>query len=564
MASAPESSGFNFEISLSVLNHLGRNLYRNFVTVLGEAISNAWDADATNVWINIEKDEGKFVIKDDGVGMSDKDFQERFLRIGYSKRKETGPTSGRNRPFIGAKGIGKLALLSCAQRISVFTKLKGQDYVGGVIDNRGLDAAIKEDLEPGQYALEKLDFSLAEGLTQGHEHGTIIVFEGAKDVLTSSEEQIRKLLAMSFRFSIIDEQFTIHVNGDPVSVEDLKNLADATQFVWVINNYEDEFTKRLTKLKKEPQNLPTELPLRGFIATVTLPRDLKIRGTDERATVDLFANGRLREKDVLRHIPTQRVVESYMYGQLHYDLLDQKGDDPFTSSREGIVHGDPDFQKLLDYLSGPVRRQIIEDEWDRFRRELGEDGDEDNPAVPKKERRAASLYAVTVEEFRPEGGAPEAKEVARWLNALRPDAAFNLASYADCFLAENLVRKFIRSYGVPISDEIKTKAGRYVGQENHNKEKANISFDIRQDKDEVCYLDMSQLAETAEGAKPNKQQQSLWNDAINYKPARDAVGHTALLTTTTKTHLNLTFQNIRGRVKTLLSKLGDDDSSKPV
>lgn len=33
---------FKFEMSLSVLNHLGRNLYRNFITVLGEAISNAW------------------------------------------------------------------------------------------------------------------------------------------------------------------------------------------------------------------------------------------------------------------------------------------------------------------------------------------------------------------------------------------------------------------------------------------------------------------------------------------------------------------------------------------
>ena len=27
-----------FNISLSVLNHLGRNLYRNVITVLGEAI----------------------------------------------------------------------------------------------------------------------------------------------------------------------------------------------------------------------------------------------------------------------------------------------------------------------------------------------------------------------------------------------------------------------------------------------------------------------------------------------------------------------------------------------
>src|SRR5436190_11642621 len=85
---ANESKKFSFEISLSVLNHLGRNLYRNFITVLGEAISNSWDADATDVWIIVDRDAGKFVIKDDGVGMSADEFQTKFLKIGYSKRKE--------------------------------------------------------------------------------------------------------------------------------------------------------------------------------------------------------------------------------------------------------------------------------------------------------------------------------------------------------------------------------------------------------------------------------------------------------------------------------------------
>ena len=63
-------SDFQFAISLSVLNHLGRNLYRNFITVLGEAISNSWDADAKNVWIDIDKDNSVFSIKDDGDGMT--------------------------------------------------------------------------------------------------------------------------------------------------------------------------------------------------------------------------------------------------------------------------------------------------------------------------------------------------------------------------------------------------------------------------------------------------------------------------------------------------------------
>ena len=61
---------FAFEISLSVLNHLGRSLYRSFATVLGEAISNSWDADAKKVEIFVQRDQNSFFIKDDGVGMT--------------------------------------------------------------------------------------------------------------------------------------------------------------------------------------------------------------------------------------------------------------------------------------------------------------------------------------------------------------------------------------------------------------------------------------------------------------------------------------------------------------
>ena len=140
MAIEHDDTQYQFTISLSVLNHLGRNLYRNFVTVLGEAISNSWDADSKNVWIDIDRENDRFIISDDGVGMTAEDFENRFLKIGYSKRKEGGEKSGGGRPFIGAKGIGKLALLSCADRISVFTHTSKTVYTGGVIDNSNLDS----------------------------------------------------------------------------------------------------------------------------------------------------------------------------------------------------------------------------------------------------------------------------------------------------------------------------------------------------------------------------------------------------------------------------------------
>ena len=79
-------SNFHFDISLSILNHLWRNLYRNFITVIWEAISNSWDADANNVYIYI--DDNSLTVLDDGKWMNDKEFQDRFLNIWYSKRDE--------------------------------------------------------------------------------------------------------------------------------------------------------------------------------------------------------------------------------------------------------------------------------------------------------------------------------------------------------------------------------------------------------------------------------------------------------------------------------------------
>src|SRR2546427_504151 len=121
---------FTFEISLSVLNHLGRSLYRSFATVLGEAVSNSWDADAKNVQIYVSRNRRNFFIRDDGIGMTPDDFQNKFLKIGYSKRKDGTKSSPAGRPFIGRKGIGKLALLSCANKITVISKVKDADWVG--------------------------------------------------------------------------------------------------------------------------------------------------------------------------------------------------------------------------------------------------------------------------------------------------------------------------------------------------------------------------------------------------------------------------------------------------
>lgn len=554
---------FNFEISLSVLNHLGRNLYRNFITVLGEAISNSWDADANNVWIQIDKEKGEFSIKDDGIGMSAEDFQGKFLKIGYSKRAKGKIQTRKKRPFIGAKGIGKLALLSCARRISIFSKKRNEKYVGGVIDNTGLDRAIKRDLAPDKYELEDLDLNLVDGLTSAHAKGTIIYFEEAKEQIRNSIAHIKKMIALNFHFSLIDEDFSIHVNGETVTFDDLNDLTEATEFAWIYNGRNDDFISRLTNLKSEKINKTTALDINGFIASVEKPRHLKITGTDERASIDLFVNGRLREKDILRHIPTQRVIESYIYGQIHFDTMDGLGTDPFTSSREGVIEDDRNFQELLNYLKKVAIPDIF-DSWDKLRLDRGEEGDADNSRKSRKDRKARDLYSATREEYKPDKDSPVKDLVDKWLDGLRDDAEFNLSSYADCFLSENLVRKYIVNKKISLNPGVEKESMQWRKREADKKGKANLSFDIRKEDDDLSYLGMDALAITVEGKKDNSGEQSLWDDAVAYAPVRNVVGHTGLLTDNGKMHLRLKYENIKARLKTLILKnaKGKDPKNK--
>ena len=543
---------FSFKISLSVLNHLGRNLYRSFATVLGEAISNAWDADAKNVYIYIAKKKSSFIIKDDGMGMSADDFQDKFLKIGYSKRK-AGKTSPKGRPYIGRKGIGKLALLSCAEKITVISREKCGPYIGGVIDNVGLDHAIKDDLTPSEYLLGKWNQHFFDKYTKGHDRGTIIYFENIHEGIKKSLDFLKKVIALYFRFSLLDHSFRIFINDEQITHENLDDLAEKTEFLWEINKLEDPYIKRLkTKFSpKENRVLDVKGNIKGFIASVEKPRYLKILTTDDKVGVDLFVNGRLRERDILRHIPTARVVESYLYGQIHFDDLDDK-DDRFTTSREGVVADDPKFEKLLDILSKKIMNKILAD-WDTWRIKHREEGDSENSRISPQERKAGELYNAVSDEYALPKDSKNKKQVDGWVNALGDDAKYNFASYAECFISENLIREYIQERKILLTKEAEAQVLELQKRETDNKNKGNISIDLRKKSTKLSYLSMDGLANMVDKKDPAKEA-CLSRDAMEYKPIRDALAHTALLTDKAKQKLTSVYFNIKGRVKTLLSK----------
>jgi Histidine kinase-, DNA gyrase B-, and HSP90-like ATPase len=550
-----DNKKFTFEISLSVLDHLGRHLYRSFATVLGEAISNAWDADASNVWIYVDRNRNDFWIKDDGIGMTADDFQRKFLKIGYSKRKEGEIRSRKGRPFIGRKGIGKLALLSCAERISVISKTKSGDYVGGVIDNAKLDEAITDDLTPQEYPLAQVNMTAFAKYKAGHRQGTIIRFEHLKDGVKRSFDFLSKIIALYFRFSLLDGSFKIFLNDEQITHEHLRSLVESTEFLWKIGDGNDPYVEALKKaFSQEPKKHKVKnvsLPgISGFIASVETPRQLKIMTTDERVGVDLFVNGRLRERDILKHIPTARLVENYLYGQIHFNGLDDDTD-RFTSSREGIVADDPKYQSFLDKFKKPLS-QIVND-WDMWRIMNRRDGDPENASMSKTERASAGLYNAVAKDYEPPRGTKGADKVDGWVDDLSSDARFNFESYAECFISENLVRKYIGDKSVPLSPEAKVEAKKWRDKEIDIKNKGNVSIKIRRAGGDLSYLSMDDLANLVD-KKDKIKEASLSRDAAEFKPIRDAVAHTALLTDEAKKKLTTVRENIKARVKTLLSE----------
>lgn len=542
------SNDFSFEISLSVLNHLGRNLYRSFVTVIGEAISNSWDADAKNVWIYIDKTKNRFIIKDDGEGMDANDFQNKFLKIGYSKRKEGKSNSALGRPFIGRKGIGKLALLSCAKTITVLSKAIGKDYIGGVIDNSALDKAITDDLTPQQYQLGYPNKTRLRQHTNGHSKGTIICFEGINGGIKNSLDILKKVVALYFRFSIIDKSFNIYVDREKITYKHLKDLAEKTEFVWNINNLNDPYIHEYLKNLKASKKITMTGQVRGFIASVEKPRNLSIMTTEERIGVDLFVNGRLREKSLLRHIPTARLTESYLYGQIHLDDLDDKID-RFTSDREGVVADDPKYQAFLSHFRETILKII--NQWDKLRLDYKEPGDVENDRLTRKERSSRDLFNVVSREYTSPPGVKNNEKVGTWVNELANDAQFNFSSYAECFVSENLIRKYINEKNIPFSPEAKKVIDDWKKKETDYKNKGNISIDIRRNGTDASYLSMNDLAYLVDKKDYNKEA-CLARDANEYKPIRDALAHTALLTNVAKSKLTSVYENIKGRINKLL------------
>lgn len=112
-----------FTVDSRLLRELGERLVGRPHIALAELVKNSYDADASQVVVNFLPD--RIEVLDDGHGMSPKDFEDKWLRIGSTHKEREAYSPRLHRPLTGSKGVGRLAVQLLANRLEIRSIAEG-------------------------------------------------------------------------------------------------------------------------------------------------------------------------------------------------------------------------------------------------------------------------------------------------------------------------------------------------------------------------------------------------------------------------------------------------------
>jgi len=416
-----------------LVRHLGLQMYAGFVPAIAELVANAWDADATEVSVELPlgeaiTDGSTVTVTDDGSGMTFDDVNDAYLVLGRDRRAATGsPYTAGGRRVMGRKGIGKLAGFGIAHVMTIDTVRDGRltsfrlDYNGIITEAHG---QFVEDYHPDVLADRPVE---ADDALQ---KGTRVTLSRLQVRRQINEEQFTR--SMSRRFSIFGDQFAVSVNDD--------RLAEAADAV--------DFQFRFPEAGWNADDVEGFGPVRWWVGFAEKP----IPHEDARG-ISVVANGKLVQRpfffDLSGGMQGQHGLQ-YMAGEVIADGLDEARD-LIATDRATVLWEDPTAQALLSWGQDKVKTLLRD--WSRGRKRANQERME--AAVPELgtldrlperarvelTRAVEALYKVdTIDEER-------LQELVRFLVQAYDNEHFmtlvrELAS-ADANDAEELVRLFI-------------------------------------------------------------------------------------------------------------------------
>lgn len=352
-----------------VIEHLGIDMYQSPVAAIAELVSNAWDAEATKVDIELPtalNENAEVVIRDNGDGMTFSECQERFLKVGYNRRKVDGNSVTRTgRPVMGRKGIGKFAGFGIARVIEIATtsvetgertvflldvnKLLGNSTNDDYVDETPMDVAVLE--------------SSGSDESRRSSHGTVIRLKGLTFKKTPNSADFSKSMARRFLLLQRAEGFSVTVNGE--------RLPDPEDVEKIEFDFPSDYAYGA---------LPSGLTMDGKWGVEKLSNGATIRwrfifykdpiAQDDLAGISIFSHGKLAQRPFYFQLGggiggQQGLV--YLSGSVEADFVDDQAKDLISTERQRINWDHDDTIPLLEW--GRTRTRELLRRWQTARAE---------------------------------------------------------------------------------------------------------------------------------------------------------------------------------------------------
>ena len=329
----------------ALVEQLGAQLYPSATATVAELISNAWDADARNVWVTISfgaswSPEGEIVVLDDGHGMTREQAQKQYLEVGRKRRIQDGGVTPKGRKVHGRKGIGKLAAFGTAEILDCHTVREGQALSFRLAYDTIRKSPAGEDCEVEELTNQE---PLCSPDNSTLSNGTRIRLSRLRLKRAISEDRFMK--SMSRRFAIDQAEMRVFINGRQLERFDME-----LKYRFPKDGVPARYSVEVGEDGWGTETLSNGKQVRWWIGFTPKPLDAEyLRG------ISILGRGKLLQRPFMferSRGAEGQLGQEYIVGEVIADWLDTGTDiedDLIQTNRDQLQLEDDRVQELLEW-----------------------------------------------------------------------------------------------------------------------------------------------------------------------------------------------------------------------
>jgi hypothetical protein len=351
---AAQPKPFRLEFANRVIEHLGVKLYQNKPTnVVAEFLSNSWDADSSEVDIELFADADghpSIAITDNGRGMTRDELTDEFLVIGRNRRSSPTERSDGGRALMGRKGIGKLAGFGIAKTVDVIAspnpRLRGTESARAIYWLRfSLQdlLARAESGEVGSYEPDVVADGMGEADFQelvaaspdrklfdqffGHlasgAGGVAVILSNTTLQRAMNPDAVLQSMGRRFTVSMLRPDFVVRVNGKGVTPE----LALPPLHPFGFGDWSNP-------IEEQVDVGGSYRPVQYWVKFVDIESS---NWSIENAGIGIYAHGKIaQDRPFFFDVKGKEILSRYVYGVIEADWLDELPADVVSTDRRSI------------------------------------------------------------------------------------------------------------------------------------------------------------------------------------------------------------------------------------